>query len=132
LLQQGVTRFAAVAEARRIDLRADVPADPRVINAPNEWVDRLVRVLLDNACKYTPEKGYVIVTLHIERAKVRLQVQDSRPGIPAQDRHLIFDRFRRATDQASGAGLGLGMADSTFGLRAAGGKSLIRRPEAPA
>jgi signal transduction histidine kinase len=46
-------RFRAVAELRAQTLAVDVEAGPHVVSAPPEWLDRLVGVLLDNACKYS-------------------------------------------------------------------------------
>ena len=44
--------------------------------------------------------------------RLRLAVEDAGPGIPAEERARIFDRFHRATDQPGGAGLGLAIADA--------------------
>ena len=52
-------------------------------------------------------------------SRVTLTVEDSGPGIPAADRHRLFDRFHRATEQGGGAGLGLAIADSI--VRSTGG-----------
>jgi signal transduction histidine kinase len=83
-----------------------------VVSAPPEWLDRLVGVLLDNACKYSPDGGTVRLAVGGDGSRVRLTVDDSGPGIPPDQRDRVFDRFHRATDQQSGAGLGLAIADS--------------------
>jgi signal transduction histidine kinase len=69
-------------------------------------------VLLDNACKYAPEGGTVAVRVEAEPTRVAVTVEDSGPGIPADQRPRIFDRFRRGTDAGGGAGLGLAIADA--------------------
>ena len=120
MAQQAVDRFAAVAEARKQRLTIRLSGDSHVIAASPEWLDHLVGVLLDNACKYTPENGVVEVRVAAEGNRVRLVVDDSGPGIPADQRDRIFDRFRRATDQAGGAGLGLAIADAV--VRATNGR----------
>lgn len=112
MAEQAVDRFAAVAEARHQRLSIRVTSDSHVIAASPEWLDHLVGVLLDNACKYTPEQGSIEVRVTAEGNHVRLVVDDSGPGIPADKRAGIFDRFRRATDQPGGAGLGLAIADA--------------------
>ena len=72
-----------------------------VVTAPPEWLDRLLGVLLDNACKYSPEGGTVT---RQRRARSgtgsRLTVDDTGPGIPEAERARIFDRFHRATERA--------------------------------
>lgn len=106
-------RFQPVAAGRGVTLGVSAPAtDPPRINADPEWIDRLVGVLVDNACKYAGEGGRVDVRVVATGGRVALQVDDSGPGIPPEQRSLVFDRFHRATDQSSGTGLGLAIADS--------------------
>ncbi|MDQ6712206.1 MAG: HAMP domain-containing histidine kinase [Candidatus Dormibacteraeota bacterium] len=120
MAQQAVDRFAAVAEARRQRLSVRLSGDSHVIAASPEWLDHLVGVLLDNACKYTPDQGTIDVRVAAEGNRIKLVVDDSGPGIAADQRGAIFDRFRRATDQAGGAGLGLAIADAV--VRATNGR----------
>jgi signal transduction histidine kinase len=117
---QTVDRFGAIAETRHLAIDLDAPADGAVIAAPPEWLDRLLGVLLDNACKYAPDGGRVTVTVAVDGSRVALTVDDSGPGIPEAERTRIFDRFHRATDSQGGAGLGLAIADAI--VRATGGR----------
>jgi signal transduction histidine kinase len=117
--QRAVERFKTLAEARKLSFSLHVPEDSAVVTAPPEWLDRLLGVLLDNACKYSNPGGNVDVAVRVEGGRVRLVVDDSGPGIPPQERPRIFDRFHRATERPGGAGLGLAIADSV--VRATGG-----------
>ena len=117
---QSVDRFGAVGETRHLTIHLSAPADGAVIAAPPEWLDRLLGVLLDNACKYAPDGGRVDVTVVVDGSRVALTVDDSGPGIPEDQRTRIFDRFHRATDAHGGAGLGLAIADAI--VRATGGR----------
>ncbi len=112
LAEQIADRFRAVAELHGQTLALDLEPGPHAVNAPPEWLDRLVGVLLDNACKYTPDGGIVRLSVGTDGSRVRLTVDDSGPGIPPEQRARVFDRFHRATDAESGAGLGLAIADS--------------------
>jgi two-component system OmpR family sensor kinase len=114
-----------VAEARGQKLTVDAAAGPEgaIVTAPPDWLDRLLGVLLDNACKYSPEGGAITVSVAGEGRRVRLTVDDSGPGIPAEERGRVFDRFHRATDAPGGAGLGLAIADAI--VRATGGRWTI-------
>jgi two-component system sensor histidine kinase CiaH len=117
---QTVDRFGAIAETRNLVIDLHAPAGGAVIAAPPEWLDRLLGVLLDNACKYAPDGGHVTVTVAVDGSRVALTVDDSGPGIPETERTRIFDRFHRATDRQGGAGLGLAIADAI--VRATGGR----------
>jgi signal transduction histidine kinase len=120
LAAQTADRFGVVAEARHLRLDVRVPDESLVINAPAEWLDRLLGVLLDNACKYAPEGTAVTVSVLADRTRLSLIVDDQGPGIPEAERARIFDRFHRATDQQGGAGLGLAIADAI--VRATNGR----------
>jgi two-component system, OmpR family, sensor histidine kinase CiaH len=120
LVEQAAQRFTAVAQARRLSLRVQVEPVSTMISAPPEWLDRLLGVLLDNACRYTPPGGSVDVQVGRRDGRVRLAVDDSGPGIPAAERNHIFDRFRRASDAPGGSGLGLAIAAAVVG--ASGGR----------
>src|SRR3989441_873603 len=120
MAQQAVDRFAAVAEAHHQRLTLQAGGESPVIAASPEWLDRLLGVLLDNACKYTPERGSVDVRVSAEGHQIKLVVDDSGPGIAPEQRDWIFDRFRRASDQPGGAGLGLAIADAV--VRATNGR----------
>lgn len=106
-------RFSAVARARNIRLTVDKAGERDAwINAPPEWIDRLVGVLVDNACRYAGQGGAVRISVTTRGNRVSLSVDDSGPGIPEAERGRLFDRFHRATDTGSGAGLGLAIADA--------------------
>ncbi len=120
LAAQTADRFGVVAEARHLELNVRVAGDSLVVSAPPEWLDRLLGVLLDNACKYSPEGTAVTVSVVPERTRISLVVDDHGPGIPDDERARIFDRFHRATNQQGGAGLGLAIADAI--VRATNGR----------
>jgi two-component system sensor histidine kinase CiaH len=123
LTTQAADRFTAVAETRHLALGVHVVTEQVVIAAPAELVDRLVGVLLDNACKYSPDGGSVDVTVGVEGGRAFVAVDDSGPGIAEADRARIFDRFHRAVStagEAGGAGLGLAIGDAI--VRATGGR----------
>jgi signal transduction histidine kinase len=73
-------------------------------------LERLVRNLIDNAERYG--SGRVVVGLAEHQGTVRLAVADDGPGIPADDRERVFDRFTRLDDSrsSSAGGTGLGLA----------------------
>jgi signal transduction histidine kinase len=120
LATNAADRFAVIAEARHLRLGLEIEGSAPIITAPPEWVDRLLGVLLDNACKYAPDGGTVDLTVGRDGAHVTLVVDDSGPGIPVGERERIFDRFHRATEGPGGAGLGLAIGQAIVG--ATGGR----------
>jgi signal transduction histidine kinase len=97
------------AEARRIDIALDAPA-PVMISADADSLRILMRNLLDNAIRYTPQGGQVAVSVGGRGEEALLTVDDSGPGIPAEERDRAFQRFHRGQAQAgdsTGSGLGL-------------------------
>ena len=126
-LEEGPVDVATVARACADRFRSVGPAisaavteEPVLINAPPDWIDRLAGVLLDNACRYAGPDGQVLVEVAVNGNRGTLTVEDSGPGIPAELRPRLFDRFSRATEQSSGTGLGLAIGDSV--VRSTGGR----------
>jgi signal transduction histidine kinase len=72
-------------------------------------VARILRILLDNAVRVSPVGGEVRVELRDDPAPA-LSVVDQGPGIPPEERELIFERFKRGRDTGGQAGFGLGLA----------------------
>ena len=122
---QCADRFQAVAHSQSLGISVTAsPAQAAWITAPPEWIDRLAGVLVDNACRYAGPGGTVRLGVSARGNRVSLTVEDSGPGIPAAQRHRLFDRFHRVTGQGTagqdgGAGLGLAIADSI--VRSTGG-----------
>jgi signal transduction histidine kinase len=101
------------------DLRVLVP-DPCWAVADPASVARIVRILVDNALKFSPggEPVEIAVAGGSERASV--SVSDRGPGVPAAERETIFERFSRGTAAADG-GFGLGLAIARDLARRMGG-----------
>ena len=114
--RQEADRFRSVGPA----VTADAPDGAVFVTAPTGWADRLTGVLLDNACRYAGPDGQVRISVAANGNRATLTVQDSGPGIPAELRPRLFDRFARATEKGSGTGLGLAIADSV--VRSTGGR----------
>jgi two-component system OmpR family sensor kinase len=95
------------ADARHIDLGIG-QLDSVVVHGNREALSILLRNLVDNAIRHTPEGGVVDVAMNRDPQHARLQITDSGPGIAAHERERVFDRFYRVPGtSAVGSGLGL-------------------------
>lgn len=91
-----------------IDLGFEGADTPLMIAGNDILLAELLNNLVDNALRYTPADGHVTVRVHSTPTQVILDVEDSGPGIPVQERERVFDRFYRVLGtQAEGSGLGL-------------------------
>jgi len=123
LLEESILQVSDLAEARKLALTLNLtPGLPRVA-ADRARLKQVILNLLDNALKYTPPGGAVIVTVRVADGKLIGEVQDSGEGIPAEDLPYIFDKLYRARRlkgrPVEGSGLGLTIAHQI--IRAHGG-----------
>lgn len=106
--------FSRLAQARSkaIDLGYDGPQQPVMIEGDDVLLGELCANLLENAIKYTPEKGIVTLFLHAEAGEVELRVEDSGPGIEEGLIHQAMLPFQRLENgrAVSGSGIGLALA----------------------
>ena len=72
--------------------------------------DRALSNLLDNALRFTPDGGKIIIATEIKPDRTELAIKDTGCGIPPQHLPRIFDRFYRADSSRSSQGTGLGLA----------------------
>ncbi len=97
-----------------------VAAPGAIVIGKADWLRVLVRNLVDNAVRYTPAGGRVLVKLAAGGGAVRLTVADSGPGIALEERERVLDRFHRlAGGDVAGSGLGLSIVARIVELHAA-------------
>lgn len=101
-------QFDALATERQINLVVETPAELLSRFDP-ERISRVISNLLANALRFTPPGGIARIALTQQGACARLEVADSGVGIPAEQRAILFERFRTA-DNGRGRGAGLGLA----------------------
>jgi len=121
LVQTIIGDLWAAANARHIDIGL-ADADPVVVAGHRDALNILIRNLLDNAIKYTPDGGTVNVAVRTSGAAVQLTVEDSGPGVPPEERERIFDRFYRGSGpqlNRTGSGLGLAIVKTIAEMHAA-------------
>lgn len=115
-----ISDAVAAAQARRIDIGVAQSDAGATVSGQPEALRMLLRNLIDNAVKYTPEGGRVDVGLVKRADAVELRVDDSGPGLPEAERARVLDRFYRSGEpQAPGSGLGLAIVKSIADLHGA-------------
>ena len=99
-----------LAEAKRIDIGVEGEQDTQL------WVNEsdlmgVVKNLVDNAIRYTPEGGKVDLSVATQDGRAVLKIQDTGPGIDVAERERVFDPFYRTLgNEQVGSGLGLAIA----------------------
>jgi len=112
LARRAVGDMAGVAAHKKIDLGLD-RADAAPVRGQGDALMVMLRNLIDNAIKYTPEGGTVNIEVRAEGKGAQVVVEDSGPGIAPEERERVFDRFYRiAGSEAAGSGLGLAIIKS--------------------
>ncbi|MBW4090090.1 MAG: sensor histidine kinase KdpD [Proteobacteria bacterium] len=113
-------RAEKILAGHRVQL--DLPADLPMLAIDMVLFEQVLFNLLDNAAKYAPGGTAITVRARRHDGRVRLEVLDEGPGIPADDLGRIFDKFYRApaTDRRP-PGIGLGLAICRGFVEAMGG-----------
>lgn len=101
----------ASADVRHHSLKAILSRQAWTLG-DHSMIRRMVTILLDNAIKYTPDGGAIVVSVHTRGDSIELAVMDTGVGIPAEAVPRVFDRFYRVDTSRNreGGGSGLGLA----------------------
>lgn len=113
LLDECVGASVLLAQQRGVDLGIEASEAATVMGDQNA-LRVMFNNLIDNATKYTPDGGRVDVCLRVAEGDPVVEISDNGPGIPAEERERVFDRFYRvgasadrARTDVAGSGLGL-------------------------
>jgi two-component system phosphate regulon sensor histidine kinase PhoR len=105
-----VERLRPQAERAGLELILNLGNDLPLLRGDREGLERAVINLVQNAIKFTPEKGRVIVTVVAARGGVLVTVTDTGVGIDPDDLPRVFERFFKADKSRRAGGTGLGLA----------------------
>lgn len=126
LYQTVLADLGNLAQRRGLLIEADF-LEPRIV-AMELGILLLLRNLIGNAIRYTPSGGRVIVRTHRDGDAIALTVDDSGPGIPAESRERVFERFERLGARGDdGVGLGMSIVQSVVLAH----RAIIRLLESP-
>jgi signal transduction histidine kinase len=132
VLRQVVEGAQPLAAARDITLTLDAPSGSAHLLGDSHLLSRAVENLIDNAIRYTPQRGTVCVRWQQEGERLMFSVADDGPGITPHDLPRLFKPLYRGDDsrnrQTGGAGIGLAVAQRIL-VAHGGSLSAANRPE---
>ena len=130
LFEEVISLYDAIAAERAQQLCMECP-EPLALWTDKLLLSRGLANLVDNACKFTPAGGRIVICAEQQGAEVWIRVSDSGPGISAADSERIFERFfRSAEHRGSTAGFGLGLSLCREFVSALGGQIQLQRSRA--
>jgi signal transduction histidine kinase len=111
LVRQAAGTVAELLHGRGATLDLDLPTQVPLLRADPDRLLQVLLNLLSNAAKFVPaQQGQVLVRLRADAQGATIEVQDNGPGVPADPRALVFEKFRQGGDglrRPQGTGLGL-------------------------
>ncbi len=113
-----------------VKIAVSVPPDCREISCDKDRLRQIFTNLIENAIKYSADKGTVRVAVEKKAGEVRASVADDGPGIPEEARDKIFDAFYRVNDPVNikTPGTGLGLTITKAIVEALGGRIWVESP----
>ena len=109
LIHEACEIFRPLADEKKIHLKINLP-DSVIFKSDRKKMQRIVTNILENAIKYTPERGVVTVSANAHNGKIRIDFEDTGMGISEDDLPHIFKRFYRCDRSRSQGGVGLGLS----------------------
>jgi signal transduction histidine kinase len=112
IVEQALEANRVFGADRGVTLAMTASLPGAMVEADRERLLQVLSNLLSNAAKFSPEQGTVEVAVQKHAQRVRVSVTDHGPGVPAEFRDRIFQKFAQAdsTDARQKAGTGLGLA----------------------
>jgi signal transduction histidine kinase len=121
IVGQVLQTLQPLAEKNNVCLNADLGDELGTLQGDESKIESMVTNLLNNAIKFTPERGRVSLSVQRQAQELVIRVSDTGIGIPKEDLPRIFDRFYRVYrpgKQISGTGLGLAIVKEIVNLHA--------------
>ena len=115
LITDAVNAVYQLYQKRNIDLASDIPAATVMLHVDRDRILQVLINMLSNAAKFCePDTGKVEIGLQVKSNQVEFYVTDNGPGIDAENKSLVFEKFHQVNDQQTGKpkGTGLGLAIS--------------------
>ena len=129
VIREEGSRYARVAQGLGIEANVSLPDDLPKVVAQEDRMRQVVRNLLDNALKFTPENGRIDISASANHHSVEVRVSDNGMGIPPESLPHIFERFYKVERSRRNEGSGLGLAIVKNIVQAYGGEVHVQSRE---
>ncbi|HTI92325.1 MAG TPA: HAMP domain-containing sensor histidine kinase [Puia sp.] len=120
LVSDILMKYDIMAQKKGITFTTDVPETLPAVFADIALVERAIQNLIDNALKFTPERGKIMITVRQSGPALEISIADTGIGIPLNDQSYIFDRYKKFPGHemrnAEGSGLGLAIVKKIIEL----------------
>jgi PAS domain S-box-containing protein len=112
VVADAVEQITPLIQSRRHRLALHLPPETTIVSGDKKRLIQVVSNILNNAAKYTPESGSIVLRVEVDDAHVAIEVEDNGIGMEAGLVARVFDLFTQAerTPDRSSGGLGLGLA----------------------
>ena len=110
LAHEACEPYELLAEEKQITLRKNFAEAPVFLEADPVRLRQALGNLLDNAIKFTPERGHITVSILSQPNAVTIEIKDTGVGISESDQLRIFERLYRGDKSRSTKGMGLGLS----------------------
>jgi signal transduction histidine kinase len=114
LISSVVKSEARSAEKRRHEFRVEADQDIPPACADPKELRRVLSNIIENAIKYTPDGGRIILSSRTADSQVLISVSDNGRGIPPEDIPILFDKFHRGRPAPQSAAMGDGTSNAEF------------------
>jgi len=111
LIKRSVQEITPLIDGKKIKVWLEAPDELLHFGIDKERMLQVLRNLIGNAVKFTPERGQITISAYRDHRGIMLSVQDTGPGIPKENLHAIFEKFHqppvKTSEWTKGTGLGL-------------------------
>ncbi|HSD84146.1 MAG TPA: ATP-binding protein [Anaerolineae bacterium] len=120
------------AAGQGLTFQLELPAELPTVSADLDGLTQAIGALIDNAVKFSPNGGVIVIAAYVEDGQLRVSIQDPGVGIPPEQLYHIFDRYHHleTTGEHLFGGVGLGLPIAKQVVEQHGGNlSVISRPD---
>lgn len=116
LIGEVSNQFSAACVRRHVELEADIPDDPLLVEGDRDRLKQVVINILDNALKFSGSGGRIALRAFREEDRICMEVSDEGEGILPEDLPHLTEKFYKGKSRASGSGLGLSISKEIIEL----------------